>query len=281
MPLGDLRLQATFWPGGRVPADGHLALWGGDDPARAAAAFGMPAGEAAVLPAVAPANPRARRKVVVADVPARVVSVGSAVRALAAIAPGRLAELAASRRIRWWHGASPPSWLSSMSRQGMSCPRCGTQDLTGRSRTGGSRRATTAGSRCSPRRCRRPPMRCAATRTRTPFGRRKGCWLRLPTRSPTRAPVPGGRRPPRAPRRSRALPFEQCWTAALTGADPVVELPTKELVDELCRWSAPVARREWARGRAAVRPVAHPELRGCGRAVGRWCTTYRRRTTRA
>src|SRR5205085_4846721 len=81
------RLQATFWPGGRVPSEGHIALWGVDDPAEAAAAVGLPRGEPAELPTVLPASAQARKRVVPAVVPARVVPIRSAVRALAAL-PG-------------------------------------------------------------------------------------------------------------------------------------------------------------------------------------------------
>src|SRR2546423_14163663 len=79
------RLQATFWPGGRVPSDGHVAFWGTEDPVGDAAALGLPRGEPAVLPTVLPASAQARKKVVAADVPARVVPIRSAVRALAAL----------------------------------------------------------------------------------------------------------------------------------------------------------------------------------------------------
>ncbi|MGH3812626.1 MAG: ATP-dependent helicase, partial [Pseudonocardiaceae bacterium] len=85
MQLPD-RLQATYWPGGRVPAEGHLALWGGDGPAAAAVALGLPAGQPAELPTVLPEGPRARRAVA-ADVPARLLPVRSAARALAALPP--------------------------------------------------------------------------------------------------------------------------------------------------------------------------------------------------
>lgn len=30
-------LQATFWPAGRLPGEGHMAWWGTDDPERDAA----------------------------------------------------------------------------------------------------------------------------------------------------------------------------------------------------------------------------------------------------
>ncbi len=82
-------LQATFWPAARVPGDGHLALWGVGDIPAAASAIGLPPGEVASLPTVLPRTPRARSRVVATDVPARVVPVLPAARALAALtAPG-------------------------------------------------------------------------------------------------------------------------------------------------------------------------------------------------
>jgi len=89
MPLDALPglLQATYWPGGRVPSEGHLAWWGTADPGAAAVAIGLPPGEPAELPGVLPASARARRRVVPAPIPARVVPVQSAVRALAALPP--------------------------------------------------------------------------------------------------------------------------------------------------------------------------------------------------
>ncbi|CAN5840144.1 DEAD/DEAH box helicase [soil metagenome] len=78
-------LQATFWPGGRVPADGHLALWGASDLAGAATELGLPAGRPATLPTVLPRSPQSRTRVAAADVPARVVPALPAVRALAAL----------------------------------------------------------------------------------------------------------------------------------------------------------------------------------------------------
>ena len=79
------RLQATFWPGGRIPADGHVALWGTSDPAGAAVELGLPPGEPASLPTVLRAEPNARRRVAQVAVPARVVPIRSAARALAAM----------------------------------------------------------------------------------------------------------------------------------------------------------------------------------------------------
>ncbi|WP_205745819.1 DEAD/DEAH box helicase [Egibacter rhizosphaerae] len=78
------RLQATFWPGGRVPSDGHLALWGVDDLEAAATAHALPGGATVTLPTVLPRTPRARTRVVTAEVPALLIPVLPAARALAA-----------------------------------------------------------------------------------------------------------------------------------------------------------------------------------------------------
>lgn len=79
------RLQATFWPAARLPADGHLALWGPSDLESAARDLGLPVGGPATLPTVLPASPRARTRVATVDVPARLVGVLEAARALAAL----------------------------------------------------------------------------------------------------------------------------------------------------------------------------------------------------
>jgi superfamily II DNA or RNA helicase len=79
-------VQATFWPGGRVPADGHVALWGPADPPSEVAALGAPAGTPARLPTVAPASAGARRRVVAADVDAVLLPMRPAIRLLAGLA---------------------------------------------------------------------------------------------------------------------------------------------------------------------------------------------------
>ncbi|HSK91084.1 MAG TPA: DEAD/DEAH box helicase [Euzebyales bacterium] len=79
------RLQATFVPGGRVPADGHMALWGVVDLAGAIDEVGIPAGTTVTVPTVLPRTPRARTRVIAADVPARAVAVLEAATALAAL----------------------------------------------------------------------------------------------------------------------------------------------------------------------------------------------------
>lgn len=79
------QLQATFWPGGRVPADGHVAWWGTADPEREAAELALPAGDPATVPVALPASPRARTRVAVGHAPCRLVPVLPAARALAAL----------------------------------------------------------------------------------------------------------------------------------------------------------------------------------------------------
>ena len=79
-------VQATFWPGGRIPADGHVALWGPADLAAAVAELGAPPGTPARLPTVAPASARARRKVTAADVDAVLLPMRPAIRLLAGLA---------------------------------------------------------------------------------------------------------------------------------------------------------------------------------------------------
>ena len=79
------RLQATFWPGEPVPACGHLALWGVAELKPTVAEFGFPAGKPALLPTVLPRSRKATKRVQAAAVPARLVPVASALRALAAL----------------------------------------------------------------------------------------------------------------------------------------------------------------------------------------------------
>jgi len=81
------RVQATFRPAGRVPADGHMVLWGVAELDGALRDVRMPAGTSTTLPTVVPRTPRARTRVVAADVPARAVPVLEAVAALAALPP--------------------------------------------------------------------------------------------------------------------------------------------------------------------------------------------------
>jgi SNF2-related domain/SNF2 Helicase protein/Helicase conserved C-terminal domain len=95
-------LQATFWPGDPVPSRGHLALWGTDDLVGEMTRLGFPSGMPATLPTVLPRSPRAYKRIHVADVPTRLVPVGAAVAALAALpSPGAPANR--------WPGRQRPS----------------------------------------------------------------------------------------------------------------------------------------------------------------------------
>ncbi len=78
-------VQATFWPGGRVPADAHLAPWGPNDLVTVMAALGSPPGTPAQLATVVPASARARRKVVAGEVDARLLPMRDTLRLLAGL----------------------------------------------------------------------------------------------------------------------------------------------------------------------------------------------------
>jgi hypothetical protein len=78
-------LQATFWPGDPVPSRGHVALWGVDDIGEQMARLGFAPGAPATLPTVLPRTPRAYKRVRSVGVPARLVPVEAAARALAAL----------------------------------------------------------------------------------------------------------------------------------------------------------------------------------------------------
>ena len=236
------RLQATFWPGGRVPSDGHLALWGEDDPAAAAVALGLPAGEPATFPTVLPAGPRARRRVVTADVPARVVPIRSAARALAALpAPGSWpAWRQPSDSVLGWSVAA--KLALELVADGHLAPAL---------RSAGPGRAVASWRLVAP-----PDGRLAALAAALPPAahalRRDedddtvwesgellaafcdavadGCARRI-------GPGPGAGWP-------------QGWLAALTGADPAVPIHDESIIDECARWAAPVGGRD---GQAVAR----------------------------
>lgn len=77
-------LQLTFSPSELAPAGGAFALWGADDIPRAAAALGLPAGDASTLRTLS----REGDVLVRADVPARTVPVLPVLRRLAEMPPG-------------------------------------------------------------------------------------------------------------------------------------------------------------------------------------------------
>ncbi len=232
------RLQATYWPGGRLPSDGHVALWGTDDPAAAAAALGLPPGKPAQLPTVLPRTARARQ-VVAADVPARVVAVRSAARALAALPPSQdwpgwqrpgdsllawsVAAKFALELVAGGHVA--PAVRPAGPGLGIAYWRVAPAD--------DGRLATLAEAL--------PPAAHALRREDGDDG--EGVWppgelltafCDAVADGCARTGAPGG----------RPAAWAQRWLAALTADDPIVELTEDGIVEDVARWSAPVLRRD-------------------------------------
>lgn len=222
MDIGDL--QATYWPGGQLPSDGHMAWWSPDplaDPDDAIRELGLPAGQLADLPTVLPASPRARKKVMAADIPARVVPIQLAVRALAALPPAAT-----------WPGWHKPSdsvvaW-SVAAKLALELTTAG--QIVPMMRSGGpgagvaywhclvagdgGRLAALAETFLRPR------TRCCATRTTRPFGPHSICCVRSATASPTPVFVPQPPPPHAAHRlgRRRLRPgAETRWLPGLRG----------------------------------------------------------------
>jgi SNF2-related domain/SNF2 Helicase protein/Helicase conserved C-terminal domain len=231
------RVQATFWPGGRIPSEGHMAFWGTDDPARDAAALGLPHGEAAVLPTVLPASAQARRKVVAADVPARVVPIRPAVRALAALprdGPGwqrpgdsvlawsvaaklALEYVAAGHLVPVLRAAGPG--------EGIALWRLANVD--------DGRLAALAAAL---------PVAAHALRRDEDDGT---VWTGPDLLAAfCDAVADSCARIGAAPGVTGRSDWRRDWVTALAGADPVVEVPDEALVDDLARWAAPLVRRD-------------------------------------
>jgi SNF2 domain-containing protein/SNF2 helicase protein/helicase-like protein len=243
MPLDALpgQLQATFWPGGRVPSEGHLAWWGTNDARAAAVRLGLPPGEPAELPGVLPASAQARRRVAPAAIPARVVPIRPAVRALAALPPrsglpswpppsdSLLAwSLAAKLALEYvCAGHLVPALRPAGPSRGIAYWRLSAGD--GRLATLAEAMPAAAHALV---RDDDPDAVWAADELLAAFGDAvaDACARRAG------ATEPGAAWPDR-------------FVAALTGDDPVVELADQALVEELARWSAPVVR---GHGRAAA-----------------------------
>ena len=229
-------LQATFWPGGRIPSDGHLALWGVDDVVEAAAMVMLPPGEPARLPTVLPASSRARRRVVPADVPARVIPVGTAVRALATLPLDWPAWLRPGDSVLAWSVAAK-----------LALEFVAGGHLVPTLRPGGPgaaiaewRIANTEDGRFAALAAALPPAAHALRRDEDDSTVWSGpdlltAFFDAVADSCARNPASG---------RGNAKPgradWRQNWVTALTGADPVVDAANDSIIDDLGRWSAPL-----------------------------------------
>ncbi|MQA88448.1 MAG: ATP-dependent helicase [Streptosporangiales bacterium] len=240
-------MQAVFRPGGWVPADGHLALWGGQDPAAGAAELGLPDGRGDRLRTVLPASRRARRKVVAAEVAAHLVPIRSAVRALAALPPPdawpswqrpgdsvlawsvaaklALEHVAAGHVVPVLRPAGPGygvgHWRLAASDDGRLAALARTMPAAAHALARDEDDGTVwpadellaAFCDAVADACARPADGDAGCADRTDRTRRTGS-------------------------------VEGRWAAALTGTDSAVELPEEGLAGELARWAAPLTRRD-------------------------------------
>lgn len=240
-----LRLQATFWPGGRVPADGHLALWGPEDLAAVAAELGFPAGEAAELPTVVAASARARRKMVAADLPCRLLPMRTAVRVLAAL-PGLEA---------WppWQRPSDSVVAWSVAAK-LALEHLAAGHVVPALRPAGPglgvaywRLAAPGDARLAELAEAFPPAAHALLRDEDD----EMIWSAADllaafcdgvADSCTRRAAPGASAAHSA-HAGRDVPFDHAWVTALTTDNPMVELPDEAITAELARWAAPVAHR--------------------------------------
>ena len=243
-----LRLQATFWPGGRIPSDGHLALWGPEDLGEAVAELGWPAGTEAELPTVVAASARARRKMVAADVPCRLLPVRTAVRVMTALPqpqawqgwsrPGDSVfawSVAAKLALEYVAaGQVVPALRSAGAGQGVAYWRLA---VAGDDRLGRLAEAL-------------PPAAHALLRdedddTVWSAADLLAAFGDAVADACSRTTGPGASAA-RTVRSARTVAFDEAWVAALKGDDPMIELPEESLAEELARWAAPVARRAGA-----------------------------------
>jgi superfamily II DNA or RNA helicase len=241
MPLDALpgQLQATFWPGGRVPSEGHLAWWGTADPGAAAAAIGLPPGVPAELPGVLPASAQARRRVVPEAVPARVVPIHPAVRALAALPP--------RAGLPRWPPPSDSLLAWSLAAKLVLESVCAGHLIP-------ALRPAGPGHGIAYWRLAADDGRLAALAEAMPLAAhalirdddQEAVWAADELLAAFGDAVADAcaRRPGAA---TTGVAWPGRFVAALTGDDPVVELADQTQVEELARWAAPVVR---GRGRA-------------------------------
>ena len=206
------------------------------------AALGLPLGEPAVLPTVLPASIRARTRVAPADVPARVVPIRAAVRALAVLPldwpgwlrPGdsvlawsvaaklALEHVAAGHLVPTLRAAGPGEgiahWrLASVDDGRLSGLAAAFPPAAHALRRDEDDDTVWPGPELLAAFCDAVADGCART-SGSPSG------AHVAARTITRRPAD----------------WRQTWVAALTGTDPVVELGDDTLPDDLARWAAPL-----------------------------------------
>jgi hypothetical protein len=211
-------------------------LWGVDDLVEAAAMVLLPAGEPARLPTVLPASSRARRRVVPADVPARVIPVGAAVRALAAFPLDWPAWLRPGDSVLAWSVAAKLALEFVAGGHLVPTLRAGGPGIA----IAQWRMAQTEDSRFAALTAALPPAAHALRRDEddsTVWSARDllMAFFDAVADSCARNPASGrvDVKPHRADRR-------QEWVAALTGTDPVVTVSNDAQIDDLGRWAAPL-----------------------------------------
>ena len=235
------RLQATFWPGGRIPSEGHIALWGTDDPAQAAVALGLPRGDLAELPTVLPASAHARKRVVPVTVPARVVPIRSAVRAFAALPgdwpawqrPGdSVFGWSVAAKIALEHVAAGhlvPTLRAAGPGEGVAYWRLARVDDA---RLEGLATALPPAAHAL-RRDEDDETVWTATELLAAFCDAVADSCGRLT-NPSLGAVPTTK--------NRTVDWRRAWLAALTGGDPIVEVADDTLLDDLAKWAAPLIR---------------------------------------
>jgi hypothetical protein len=239
------RLQATFWPGAPVASAGHLALWGVREDALVGAAgeLGFPSGRAAMLRTVLPRTSRARTRVAVATVPARVVPVLPATATLVSLPPGD--EWLAWRRpsdsvLAWSHAAKLATELVAAGRLVPQLRVAGARGVAGwRCATAGEPRVERLAAAL-------PPAAHALVTDEDD----EAVWrpddllrsyLDAVADACARAAGAGRRRPPEGV----ATPgggLAAVWATALRSDDPVVALPPEQqgLEGDLTAWAGPL-----------------------------------------
>jgi superfamily II DNA or RNA helicase len=239
-----VRSQLTFVPGELVPAGGWFAVWalGDDGPAgalAAAAALGLPPGEPARLPSVAPAPAGGAEAV---DRAARRVPVLTAVRRLAVLPPGSdwPAWARPSPSVLGWSVAA--KLALELVAGGRLLPGFHPTDVPGEGRASWH---VATGSDARPAQL-ATALPVAAHALRRPDGQ---LWsadelVAAFLDAVADALAREGRRPELDPRRrGPRRTWGEMWAAALAGSDPTVphlRVPAETLADEIDEWASPV-----------------------------------------